>query len=164
MRKERNEQLAEEAEYKQQACNFVVHGVTETGGEATDGKKHDEETIKSLFVDIGLEVQYKSLYRLGKRLESEVQSKRPIKVVMNNEKDKELVMINLKNLKGKENYRRISITDDHTIKERNIIQEFVKKAKAANENEEADSGYEWKVRGSPKNGMSIKRLKKRVVA
>ena len=101
--------------------------------------------------DLGLETtQCKSLYRLGKRNETDELSKRPIKVVMNSEKQKKLVMANLKNLKGKENYRRISITDDHTIKERNTIQEFVKKAKAANENENPDSIFEWKVRGSPK--------------
>ena len=71
-------------------------------------------------------------------------------------------MASLKNLKDKEKYKRVSITDDHTIKERNIVQEFVKKAKAANANENPDSSFEWKVRGSPKNGMSIKRLRKRI--
>ena len=118
--------------------------------------------IKSLMVDLGLEAQCKSLYRLGKKNAAGEPSKRPIKVIMNSEKEKELVMANLKNLKDKEKYKRVSITDDYTIKERNMVQEFVKKAKAANENEEPNSGFEWKVRGSPKNGMSIKRLKKRI--
>ena len=81
---------------------------------------------------------------------------------MNSEKEKELVMANLKNLKDKEKYKRVSIMDDYTIKERNMVQEFVKKAKAANENEDPNSGFEWKVRGSPKNRMRIKRLKKRI--
>ena len=161
MREERNEQLAEEAEQKQRACNFIVHGVAEIVGEVSAAKKHDEEVIKSLMIDLGLETQSKALYRLGQRNETGEQTKRPIKVVMTSEREKELVMTNLKNLKGKENYRRISITNDYTIKERNMVQEFVKKAKAANENENPDSGFEWKVRGSPKNGMSIKKFKKR---
>ena len=164
MREARNEQLAEEAEQKQRAGNFIVHGVAEISGEVSAAKKHDEEFIKTLMVDLGLETQSKALYRLGQRDDTREQSKRPIKVVMSSETEKELVMANLKNLKGKENYRRISITDDHTIKERNMVQEFVKKAKAANENEDSNSGFEWKVRGSPKNGMSIKKFKKRIAS
>ena len=67
---------------------------------------------------------------------------------MTNDNEKLLTII--KESKGKENYRCISITDDYTIKERNMVQEFVKKAKATNENENPDSGFEWKVRGSSK--------------
>ena len=80
---------------------------------------------------------------------------------MNNERDKDRVMECLKNLKGKEKYNGISITEDHTTKERDTIREFVEKAKAANANEAADSLYEWKVRGTPKNGIQLKRFRKR---
>ena len=47
---------------------------------------------------------------------------------MCSDEDKELVMANLKELKGKEQYKGVSITDDHTIKERNMLREWVKKS------------------------------------
>ena len=83
---------------------------------------------------------------------------------MNSEQEKDRVMDNLKELKGKDKYKGISVTDDHTIKDRNTIKEWVEKAKSANANEAEDSIYEWKVRGSPKNGMCLKKLKKRITA
>ena len=70
-------------------------------------------------------------------------------------------MASLTNLKGNENYRGISITDAHTTQERDAIREWVRKAKDANANEPDDSGYEWKVRGTPKNGMQLKKFRKR---
>ena len=55
----------------------------------------------------------------------------------------------------------VSITHDHTIKERKTITEWVEKAKAANAAEPIDSIWEWKARGTPKNGMQLKKLRKR---
>ena len=69
-------------------------------------------------------------------------------------------MNNLKNLKDK-GYNRISITDDYTVTERKIIKDFVEKAKEANNKESTDSEYVWVVRGSPKNGLFLKRLIKK---
>ena len=109
-------------------------------------------------------MDYKSTFRLGKKNETLERSKRPIKVTMNSEQDKDRVMASLKELTGKDNYKGVSVTDDHTIKDRNTIKEWVEKAKTANANEADDSIYEWKVRGSPKNGMSLKKLKKRQIA
>ena len=60
------------------------------------------------------------------------------------------IMVNLKQLKGQEKYKGVSMTDDHTIKDRNVIQERVEKAKRAKANE-------WRVRGTPKNGMCLKK-------
>ena len=161
MRLERNEQLAEEADKKERACNLVVHGVLENAGEEQERKEYEKKIIGDLFADLGLELTYKSTFRLGRRNDGAEQSKRPLKVVMNNEGDKDRVMESLKNLKGKEKYKGISITDDHTTKERDTIREFVEKAKAANANEPADSLYEWKVRGTPKNGIQLKKFRKR---
>ena len=65
-------------------------------------------------------------------------------------------------MKGNELYKGISVTDDYTINEREMIREFVKKAKKENEKEDKDkeSNYIWRVRGCPKNGLTIKRLTK----
>ena len=59
-------------------------------------------------------------------------------------------MENLKQLKGQEKYQGISVTDDHTIKNRKLIKDWIDKAKEANASEPADSPYQWKVRGTPK--------------
>ena len=161
MREERNSQLAEETDKKMRACNFIIHGCLEANGEIPERKEHDKNFINALFADIGIEAMCKSLNRLGKRDETSNDAKRPIKVVMQNETEKDLVMARLNNLKGKEKYKGISITDDHSIADRKIIKEWAEKATAANANEPTESLYEWKVRGSPKNGMQLKKFRKR---
>ena len=80
---------------------------------------------------------------------------------MNIEADKHSVMANLRKLKDKDKYKGVSVTDDHTIKDRNLIREWAEKAKSANLAEPAESLYEWKVRGSPKNGLRLKKFRKR---
>ena len=165
MRAEHNEQLAEESEKKSRACNLVLHGIPESiSANKEEAKQHDIELISRFIEYLGLQMDYKSTFRLGKKNEILERSKRPIKVTMKSEQDKDRVMASLKELKGKDNYKGVSVTDDHTIKERNTIKEWVDKAKTANANEADDSIYEWKVRGSPKNGMSLKKLKKRQIA
>ena len=165
MRAEHNEQLAEESEKKSRACNLVLHGIPESiSANKEEAKQHDIELISRFIEYLGLQMDYKSTFRLGKKNEILERSKRPIKVTMKSEQDKDHVMASLKDLKGKDNYKGVSVTDDHTIKDRNTIKEWVEKAKTANANEADNSIYEWKVRGSPKNGMSLKKLKKRQIA
>ena len=161
MREERNQQLADETDKKMRACNFIVHGYSEGNGDVPERKQHDKIFIDSFLRDIGVEGSYKSIIRLGTRPEDSELAKRPMKVVMENEAGKDRIMAHLNNLKGKEDYKGISITDDHSIADRKIIREWGEKAKTANENEPADSLYEWKVRGSPKNGMQLKKFRKR---
>ena len=80
---------------------------------------------------------------------------------MNNEEDKDKIMSNLNSLKGNEDYKGLSVTDDYTVTEREMIREFNEKAKLRNSQETPDSRYVWKIRGSPKNGLIIKRFQKR---
>ena len=86
--------------------------------------------------------------------------KRPIKVVFNTEAEKNKIMENLKELKGQEKFRGMSITDDYTLAERQIIKEYSDKAKDYNNKEPQDSDYVWRVRGSPKNGLRLKKFQK----
>ena len=79
-----------------------------------------------------------------------------MKLAFLNVREKNKFMQNLKNLKGKEQFKGISIRDDYTIAERNIIKEFVIKAKERNDKE--DEKYTWKVRGNPKRGLFLKRF------
>ena len=65
-------------------------------------------------------------------------------------------MNNLRNLKEK-GYNGISIAEDHTITGRKMIKDFAEKAQSANDNEASDSEKIWVVRGSPKNGLFLKK-------
>ena len=69
-------------------------------------------------------------------------------------------MNNLRNLKGNAMYTGISMTDDYTMSERTMIKEYANRAKEENTNEPENSKYVWRVRGTPKNGLTIKKLMK----
>ena len=69
-------------------------------------------------------------------------------------------MRNLTNLKGNEAYKKISITEDYTVSERKMIQEMREQARQKNDQEPEDSEFVYKLRGTPKNGLMIRRLKK----
>ena len=69
-------------------------------------------------------------------------------------------MSNLRFMKGKELYNRISITDDYTMSERKMVKDYVEMAKQQNK----ELGNEAKtiiiVRGTPKNGLYLKEVTK----
>ena len=66
----------------------------------------------------------------------------------------------LANFKGKLTYKEISITEDFTVFERSlIIQKWANKAKERTK-EENDSGFVWRVRGSPLKGIYLKKFKR----
>ena len=79
---------------------------------------------------------------------------RPVKVEMKNSFERDAVMNNLKYLKGaEEELGKLSIKEDLTKNERELIKKFVDIAKERNT---GDSSYHhWVVRGSPKNGLRL---------
>ena len=66
----------------------------------------------------------------------------------------------LKHLKGKTLYKSINITADYTYSERQLISDFREKANIKNDIEEDKENFIWRVRGTPKNGLFLKRLNK----
>ena len=81
--------------------------------------------------------------------------------MFNSEEDKEKVLENLRNLKDNLIYKGISITNDFTFSERMLIKEFHDQAKSKNKQEEEnESNIVWRVRGTPKNGLILKKLTK----
>ena len=160
----RNEELVEESEKKQRACNIIIHGVEENAAtDKEEAKESDQEFIANFIRAVGLnKIKYKNCVRIGK---SDPSKKRPIKVVLNSEAEKNNIMENLKELKGQESFRGISVTDDYTITERQMIKNQSEKAKEQNNKEPPNSRYVWRVRGTPKNGLHLKKfLKKAPVA
>ena len=160
MREEENAKLADETDKKRRAANLIVHGVVESMNPDKEiTKKHDSDFVNKLLGDLGLNMEPKATFRIGNAAGET--RKRPIKVIMNSEAEKDSVMESLRKLKGNNDYKGISVTSDNTRKDRELIKEWATKAKEANENEDPDSQFEWKVRGTPKNGMSLKRFRKR---
>ena len=142
----KNEELVEEADRKRRTANLIIHGKDEEVG-----PNDDKKFINDLITDsqIGV-INIKHTGRIGNK----GGRTRPIKLVFNNEVDKEKVSNNLKNLKDIHIYKGISITSDRIYSERMLIKEYYERAKAKNVLEGGDSSFVWRVRGSPKNGLS----------
>ena len=151
----KNEELAEEAERKSRSNNIIIHGKSETG--PADDKFFTDNLIKEL--QIG-SVATKQIERIGQKTEETSTKKRPIKLTMKSEEEKDKILNNLRNLKDKILYKGISITPDYTYSERMLIKEYHEQAKAKNDQEGDDCTFVWRVRGTPKNGLILKKLNK----
>ena len=79
---------------------------------------------------------------------------------LESEAEKDKIIMNLQNLKGKVEYKGVIITEDYTVVERKLLQDWRDKAKEKNNSEEPNSNYIWRVRGTPKNGLELKRFLK----
>ena len=79
---------------------------------------------------------------------------------MTTEEERSSILSNLRNLKGIPEYKTISVIEEFTITERRMIKDWPDKVKEKNKNESPDSKFVWRVRGSPKNGLQLKRFLK----
>ena len=80
---------------------------------------------------------------------------------MNTEEERNRILSNLRILNGIPEYKNIIVTEDFTITERRMIKDWSDKAKVKKKkNESPDSKFVWRVRGSPKNGLRLKRFPK----
>ena len=150
----KNEELAEEADRKSRTNNIIIHGKGEIGPD--DDQLFAENLVKEL--QIGA-VAIKQIERIGQKNEST--KKRPLKLTLKSEEERDKFLNNLTNLKGNTLYKGISITPDFTYSERILIKEFQEKAKIKNTAEgENETNYVWRVRGTPKNGLFLKRFTK----
>ena len=77
-------------------------------------------------------------------------------MILRNLDDKEKIISNLNKLKNAEaSIRGISVRDDYTQEERNLIRTMNEEAKRKNE---AENVTYWKVRGTPKNGLRVVKI------
>ena len=154
LQESKNEELAQRKERDARASNIIIFNLPENN-ETAESKKDDLEIVKELLVAIEVTSLPESVIRLGKPNETKA---RPIKIIMSNQDDKELIMCSVTKLKdGPEKFKRISITEDYTPEERLAIREKVKEAKRKTELE-GEGKYVFKVRGTPKNGLMIRRF------
>ena len=150
----KNEELIEEKDEHMRENNIIIHGKCESENNEDNDKQFVNDMIKDISVGA---ITAKSIIRIGK---TEKEKNRPIKVVFNNKEEKSKVMSNLRYMKGKEVYNKISITDDYTMSERQMVKDYIEMAKQKNR----ELGNEAKtiilVRGSPKNGLYLKEVMK----
>ena len=146
---EKEELFIEENDRRIRSRNFIIHAPS---NEAS--KDDDENFVSELLEDLGVGLSYEKMKTLSNT--SNVLRK-TIKVVMRNENEKDSVLKSLRKLKNKKKYDGVSITDDYTIKEREIIKKWHSVAQRRN-NETND--YFWIVRGNPKTGMDLIRTER----
>ena len=154
MKETKNNELVQEQERKSRSRNIIIHGIAEISG---DNKKiHDEEFIKSLLNTIEIDIKPNAIMRLGN---ATTKQDRPIKLIMSSELEKNSIMNNLRKLKDAEaKFKKLRITDDYTVEEREEIKKWVNKANLKNSEEGENSHHIWRVRGSPKNGLRLVKI------
>ena len=153
-RDRQNQERVNEAEREKRSTNLIVYGVSEPNKESQ--KADDGAFVSALFEKIGVAHHPKEIIRLGPRNEDRA---RPVKLIMESENDKNTVLARLSNLKNAEDtFRKISIREDYTREEREMVRDMVKKAAEKND---AENTQEWKVRGTPKTGLRLVKITKR---
>ena len=146
------EDMNEDNDKKNREKNIIIKGKQEV--DEMDDKAFLESLIKELCIGA---VHPTSVMRIGTKVEGR---NRPIKVIFKSTDDKYKVLNNLKNLKGKELYKTISVTHDYTFNEREVLNNFLRQAKEKNELDTTENkDYKWKVWGSPKNRLFLKKVK-----
>ena len=152
IRESKNEEISEEKEKKKRERNVIIHG-TEINTEIQEPTEYVNDLIKVLSIGA---VKPKSVKQIGNT------EKRPLHVEFFNTTDKSKFMRNLKYLKDKPEYKRVSITDDYTINERNLIRQVGEEVKEKNSQEDPAVNFVWRVRGSSKNGFRPTKVPKKV--
>ena len=151
MEETKNAELAEEKEKKLRSKNLIIHGVeVSSTGNKDDAIKSDDIYINNSIAALKLTSTVKS----ASKIDLPAQDKNPpIKVVMNamnTKEERNMILSNLKNLKGIPEYKAISVTENYTITERQMMKDWSDKPKGKNKNESLGSKFVWRVRGSPK--------------
>ena len=147
----RNAEIAEQKDRKERACNLIIHGREENKNNVSDAS-----FVKKFMEELRGKYLIKSIKRIGKV----DNKKKPIMLTFHTEQEKEKIMMNLRNLKGNDYFKGISVTDDYTVYERQIMNEFRKTANEKNDLEPDNSKFVWKMRGNPRNGLVLKRFVK----
>ena len=130
---------------------MIIYGISEQRVDDNISiQDHDTEFMSNFLEAIDANVTPKQIIRLGKETTGR---NRPLKVTMKCQEDKTAVMTSLNKLKNAdESLRSISVRDDYTIEERQLIKTIAEEAKRKNE---AENVTHWKVRGTPKNGLRV---------
>jgi len=151
LRSEKMEEKLEEQRIRSKELNIIIHGIPEKD---TD---YDTDFVNELLDDTSIYTE-QELYvsRIGQSSKSK---QRPIKVIFSDVGKKNQFMRNLNKLKDISKYYKMSITDDLTKTERELIKLWKNKADQRNKVDK-NSNYVWRVRGSPRGsrGLYLKKI------
>lgn len=151
------EEISEERDRKSRACNIILHGINETNCDTEAQTTADKATVENFLKAIE-EKERSTLFvgRIGRMYQGK---NRPLKIVLKNENEKKIVFKKLSLLKGNESFKGVSVTEDYTEAERNILKMWSIRASERNNKETED--VIWRVRGSPKTGtLHLKKFSK----
>ena len=154
LRDEKLEEKLEEQRKQAKQSNIIIHGVPES-----NDINHDTEFLNELFDATGSKTEQELFFdRIGPSKPAGI-NQRPIKVVFCNGHEKDAFMGSLSKLKDVQKYVKISITDDLTRTERQLIKLWKNKADQRNKVNK-NSNFVWKVRGSPRGdpGIYLKKI------
>lgn len=155
------QEKAEEQWIQSTAKNLIFHGVEETLEETEEEQKAGDEKFlsnKVLRAQMRLpDIKIVTTERIGVLTQEREANRRyrPLKVIFKREEDKMMVIKSLNKLSGP--YR---VTEDLSKMERNIIKEWNEDANKRNL-QIKDEDFEWKVRGSPRSKLYLKKILKK---
>ena len=144
------DQLEEQRKQSKQS-NIIIHGVPES-----DDTDHDTDFLDQLLDDTGIDNEQElNVSRIGQTSNSN----RPIKVVFTDIHEKRVFMQSLTKLKEDEKYAKISITEDFTRTERELIKNWKNNADQRKIREK-NQKYVWRVQDSPcdSRGLYLKKI------
>ena len=149
----------EDNEKEKRAANVVIYNLPESN----TNKEADLNFVKSIVVDTGTNAEIKKVIRLGKQTDN-CNKIRPALITLDSSEKRKQLLANLKNLKGNEKYRGISITMDLTPEERRFIKQKSVLARQMNEKLKQDGTNDAKyvVRGDRETSWDIKLIKLKV--
>ena len=150
----KNQEIVHQQERDRRSANLIIYRIKESSD--GDQAEEDKAFVTSFLDKIGVAQCPKHIHRLGQKRDDKI---RPVKLVMESEGEKDTIMARLGNLKNAEEvYRKVSVREDYTQEEREMVREMVQKAEAKNA---AENTNEWKVRGTPKTGLKVVKITKR---
>ena len=154
LQEQKIQEIEEERQKDVRKSNLIIYGIKEFE-ESTNG---DEIFVNDLLIDLESKSKVKFMTRIGDRKKSQ---SRPLKVVFQSPHEVYLITKNLIKLRGNLKYQSISITEDLTWFERQVIKEWANKAEERNAREPNNSNIFWRVRGSPISGLYLKKILKK---
>ena len=159
IKEQQKQQTDEINDQRSRARNIIIHGVKEVAdANKSEAKKFDEDFVRNMQKTMAIEeLKIVTINRIGVKNPDRT---RPLLITMSNEEDKDILLRNLTKLKDQVVYKGVSVTEDYTVAERKLLTEWRDKAKEKNTEEGDTSKYIWRVRGTPKNGLSLKRFLK----
>ena len=129
--------------------SLIIHGVEMSKSKSLRERiDHDTKYLQTLFKEgmgIGQKVTTRKITRLGKKTDKD----RPIKVNMESQNQVREILISAKNLKGKEDYKNISISTDKTPLERAEWKKLIRlrEERQAMSDQQGD-GHKWIIIGN----------------